>query len=92
MFRISMTKEEIKKIILELFLQNYGYDLSAKSEDFNLYSLSEIDSKIDSLEILSFIMTLEENFNITEVSIDNKIETLNDLVQHIYRYSNNAKF
>lgn len=78
-----MTKEIIKQIILDKLRDEFDIDINALDDNFTLSSLSDLNSKIDSLEIISFIISVEEHFEIDVQTSESKIVTINDLIDFI---------
>jgi acyl carrier protein len=78
-----MTKEIIKQIILDKLIDEFDIDINALDDNFTLSSLSDLNSKIDSLEIISFIISVEEHFEIDVQTSESKIVTINDLIDFI---------
>lgn len=78
-----MTKEIIKQIILDKLRDEFDIDINALDDNFTLSSLSDLNSKIDSLEIISFIISVEEHFEIDVQTSESKIVTINDLIDFV---------
>lgn len=81
-----MTSDEIKQVITDKFKQEFDIDISNLDGDFVLIELNKFNEKIDSLEIISFIIDIEEHFNVEVSTVESQINTIDDLVNFIFKY------
>lgn len=79
-----MTRDEVRATIAKVFQEIYQKDFYAVDEDSPIGSLSEIDARIDSLEIIEFLFVLEDTFKIDGLDVSNhkdvKISTIIDII------------
>jgi len=81
-----MTREEIKQIISDKFKEEFNVDVSHLQGDFVLTDLNKFNDKIDSLEIISFIIEIEEHFKIEVTTVESQIITIDDLIDFVFKY------
>ena len=81
-----MTREEIKQIISDKFKEEFNVDVSHLQGDFVLTDLNKFNDKIDSLEIISFIIEIEEHFKIEVTTVESQINTIDDLIDFVFKY------
>jgi len=81
-----MTREEIKQIISDKFKEEFDIDVSHLEGNFLLTELNKFNEKIDSLEIISFIIDIEEYFNIEVSTVESQINTIDDLINFVFKY------
>lgn len=82
----TMTREEIKQIISDKFKEEFDVDVSHLEGNFLLTELNKFNEKIDSLEIISFIIDIEEYFNIEVSTVESQINTIDDLINFVFKY------
>jgi acyl carrier protein len=81
-----MTRDEIKQIISDKFKAQFDVDVSHLEGNFALADLNKFNDKIDSLEILSFIIEIEEHFNIEVKTVETQVVTIDDLIDFVLKY------
>ena len=81
-----MTREEIKQIISDKFKEEFDVDVSHLEGNFLLTDLNKFNEKIDSLEIISFIIEIEEHFKIEVTTVESQINTIDDLINFVFKY------
>lgn len=78
-----MTKDQIKQIVFDQFYKNYKIDISSLSGDYPLSRLRDINEKLDSLEIITFMSELEEIFKINTITIEGGATTIDELIDYL---------
>ena len=78
-----MTKDEIKQIVFTRFNKEYGLDLGSLQGDYLLKDLQNLNEKIDSLEMITFISDMEDDLKL-KVTIQQQIDTIDQLIDFLY--------
>jgi acyl carrier protein len=81
---IIMTKEEIAKVVFDHFNKSYGIDLSTFDRSYPLSRLKELNEKLDSLEVITFMSELEDIFKINTITIESGATTIEELIDYLY--------
>lgn len=79
----NMTRDEIKKIVFDQFYKNYNIDLNTLDEDFSLAKLKDLNEKLDSLEVITFMSELEDIFKINTITIESSATTIKELIDYL---------
>jgi acyl carrier protein len=79
----KMTRDEIKKIVFDQFYKNYNIDLNTLDEDFSLAKLKDLNEKLDSLEVITFMSELEDIFKINTITIESSATTIKELIDYL---------
>lgn len=78
-----MTRDEIKQIVFNKFKKEYGLDLGSLQGDYLLKDLQNLNEKIDSLEMITFISDMEDDLKL-KVTIQQQIDTIDQLIDFLY--------
>ena len=78
-----MTRDEIKQIVFNRFKKEYGLDLGSLQGDYLLKDLQNLNEKIDSLEMITFISDMEDDLKL-KVTIQQQIDTIDQLIDFLY--------
>jgi acyl carrier protein len=78
-----MTRDQVKQIVFEEFNKQYKLDLSSLDGSFLLKDLQNIDEKLDSLEMITFISELEDKLKLN-VTIQQQTDTIDQLIDFLY--------
>jgi acyl carrier protein len=68
----------MKKIVLHILNQEYGFNLSDLQSDVSFSSLENLNSNFDSLKRIQFLLDLENALKI-EIPANTKINSLSDI-------------
>lgn len=78
-----MTRDEIKQIVFNKFKKEYGLDLGSLQGDYLLKDLQNLNEKIDSLEMITFISDMEDDLKL-KVTIQQQIDNIDQLIDFLY--------
>jgi len=79
-----MTKEELAKVVFDHFNKSSGIDLSPFDRSYPLSRLKELNEKLDSLEVITFMSELEDIFKINTITIESGATTIEELIDYLY--------
>ena len=78
-----MTRDQVKQILFDEFNKQYKLDLSSYDGNFLLKDLQNVNEKLDSLEMITFISELEDKLKL-DVTIQQQTDTIDQLIDFLY--------
>lgn len=78
-----MTRDQVKQILFDEFNKQYKLDLSSYDGNFLLKDLQNVNEKLDSLEMITFISELEDKLKLN-VTIQQQTDTIDQLIDFLY--------
>ena len=83
-----MDREQIKQILFSEFMKNYNIDLNTIDPDMEFAKLKDIDERLDSIEMITFVSEMEDKIKLGVFSSSENPITINQLIDHLYNNSN----
>mgnify|MGYP006271092203 CR=1 FL=1 len=83
-----MDREQIKQILFSEFMKNYNIDLNTINPDMEFAKLKDIDERLDSIEMITFVSEMEDKIKLGVFSSSENPTTINQLIDHLYNNSN----
>ena len=83
-----MDREQIKQILFSEFMKNYNIDLNTIDPDMEFAKLKDIDERLDSIEMITFVSEMEDKIKLGVFSSSENPTTINQLIDHLYNNSN----
>lgn len=84
-----MTRDEVRATIARVFQETYQKNFFDIDEESPIGILSDIDARIDSLEIIEFLFVLEDTFKIDGLDVSNHKEIkISTIINMIYNQVN----
>jgi acyl carrier protein len=87
----KMSRDEIKKIVAEIFQKRYERDFYEFDESATIASFMEISEKVDSLDIIEFLFDIEDALKINIDQTEQKDATIGALIDLLYNEVNFPK-
>jgi acyl carrier protein len=78
-----MTRDQVRQIVFDQFKKEYNIDLNSFDGSFLLKDLQNINEKLDSLEIITFISELEDKLKLN-ITVQQQTETIDQLIDFLY--------
>ena len=83
-----MDREQVKQILFSEFMKNYNIDLNTIDPDMEFAKLKDIDERLDSIEMITFVSEMEDKIKLGVFSSDENPTNINQLIDHLYKNSN----
>ncbi len=87
----KMSRDEVKKIVAEIFQKRYERDFYEFDESAAIASFMEISEKVDSLDIIEFLFDIEDALKINIDQTEQKDATIGALIDLLYNEVNFPK-